>query len=161
MQCYFFHLHLFHVSRTTHVRTCWSAQSCAWSSLPLALIDCETWMLTLVRRLKTISKKLSPSEYFSTTDCGTRWEASHPTIISGYALKIETGLLYIHLCRVAIKGSCNCSDYNCFLWGFKLYLCLGFSTGQTVESFCFWSQPKVDIQGNYSCVNLLLEFCWF
>lgn len=130
MQCYFFHLHLLHVSRTTHVRTCWSAQSCAWSSLPPALIDCETWMLTLVRRLKAISKKLSPSEYFSTTDCGTRWEASHPTIISGYALKIETGLLYIHLCRVAIKGSCNC-------------------------------QPKVGIQGNYSCVNLLLEFCWF
>lgn len=81
MQCYFFHLHLLHVSRTTHVRTCWSAQSCAWSSLPPALIDCETWMLTLVRRLKAISKKLSPSEYFSTTDCGTRWEASHPTIM--------------------------------------------------------------------------------
>lgn len=53
-----------------------------------------------------------------------------PLTQQSYALKIETGLLYIHLCRVAIKGSCNC-------------------------------QPKVGIQGNYSCVNLLLEFCWF
>lgn len=143
----FFHFHLFYVSQTTHVRTCWSAQSCAWSSLPLALIDCETWMLTLVRRLKTISKKLSPSKSFSTTDCGTRWKASHPTIISGYVLKLKQVCYIFTSVELSLKEAVTVGTITFFYEASNSFYMWAFQQDRLWRVFAFGVSLKWTFRG--------------